>query len=94
LPLNAESVAYLTNECFLRQMASLPDRKDRTEVQDAIIHALYWFADAYGDRNPTMQFVKLWSCAECFFAIEKEEVTELNAKGIAAILAFAGFRVV
>lgn len=94
LPLNAESVAYVTNEYFLRQMASLPDRKDRTEVQDAIIHALYWFADAYGDRNPTMQFVKLWSCAECFFAIEKEEVTELNAKGIAAILAFAGFRVV
>jgi hypothetical protein len=41
-----------------------------------------------------MQFVKLWACAECFFAIEKEEVTELNAKGIAAILAFAGFRVV
>jgi hypothetical protein len=94
LPLNAGSVAYLTKECFLRQLAALPDRKDRSEVQDAIIRALYWFADAYGDRNPTMQFVKLWSCAECFFAIDKEDVTELNAKGIAAILTFAGFRVV
>lgn len=94
LPLSAESVAYLTKECFLRQLASLLDRKDRSELQDAIIRSLYWFADAYGDRNPTMQFVKLWSCAECFFAIEKEKVTELNAKGMAAILTFAGFHVI
>lgn len=52
------------------------------------------FADAYKDRNPTMQFVKLWSCAECFFAIEKDGVTELNAQGIAAVLTFGGYRIV
>jgi hypothetical protein len=35
-----------------------------------------------------MQFIKLWSSAECFFAIDKEEVTELNARGIAVMLTF------
>jgi len=40
-----------------------------------------------------MQFVKLWSCAECFFAVKREEITELNAKGIAAVLTFAGFNI-
>ena len=94
LPLSSESVAHLTKVCFLKQLASLPDLQDRSEIQNAIIRSIYWFADAYGDRNPTMQFVKLWSCAECFFAIDKEGVTDLNAKGFAAILTFAGFRII
>jgi Apea-like HEPN len=71
----------------------LADRQGQSELQNAIIRSVYWFADAYRDRNPTMQFVKLWSCAECFFAIDKE-VTDLNAKGIAAILTFAGFSII
>jgi hypothetical protein len=41
-----------------------------------------------------MQFVKLWTCAECYFAIDREGVTELNAKGITTILTFAGFKIV
>jgi hypothetical protein len=93
LPLSSESVAYLNRVCFLKQLASLPERTDRSELQDAIVRSLYWFADAYRDRNPTMQFVKLWSCAECFFAIQKEEVTKLNVNGIAAVLTFAGFNI-
>lgn len=94
LPLDSKSVEYLTQTCFLKQLASLPDRADRTELQDAIVRSVYWFADAYKDSNRTMKFVKLWSCAECFFAIDKEEVTELNAKGLAAVLTFAGFNIV
>ncbi len=94
LTLDSASVAYLTNACFLKQLASLPDREDRTDLQDAIIRSVYWFADAYRDPNKTMKFIKLWSCAECFFAIDKEQVTELNAKGLAAVLAFAGFNIV
>jgi hypothetical protein len=41
-----------------------------------------------------MQFVKLWSCIECFFAITDEKITEANAKGIAAILVFGGYQVI
>jgi len=93
LLLSSESVAYLTRECFLKRLASLQEPPKRSELEDAIVRSLYWFADAYKDRNPTMQFVKLWSCAECFFAIEKEGVTELNANGIAVILTFGGFKI-
>ncbi|HWQ89039.1 MAG TPA: hypothetical protein VN374_03605 [Desulfitobacteriaceae bacterium] len=100
LPIEAESVSYLTEFCFLHQLASLPDKANRDELQDAIVRSLYWFAEAYRDRNPTMQFIKLWSCAECFFAIkqqgetESKKITELNARGIASILAFAGYQIV
>jgi hypothetical protein len=47
-----------------------------------------------------MQFIKLWSCAECFFSVkekrttESEEITELNARGIASVLVFAGYQIV
>lgn len=93
LPVSAESVAYVNDQCFFRELAALPDCDRRNELQNAILTSVYWFADAYGDRNPTMQFVKLWSCMECFFSIEKDGVTELNAKGIAAVLTHAGYNV-
>ena len=100
LPFGSDSISYLIDQCFLHQLASLPDKTDRNELEDAIVRSLYWFAEAHQDRNPTMQFVKLWSCAECFFSVAKQgeteckDVTKLNARGIAAVLAFAGYQVI
>ena len=94
LPLDAASMERLNNECFLKQLASLPDRIQRTELQDAIVRSLYWIADAHSDRNPPMMFVKLWSCLECFFTIGHEGITEANARGIASILTFGGSGIV
>lgn len=91
---DTESVAYLYDVCFLKELSSMVEQTNRSELEDAIVRSLYWFAEAYRDRNPVMQFVKLWSCAECFFTIEKDKITELNAKGITAVLAFAGFQIV
>src|SRR5258708_17548219 len=91
LPLNAETVSYLRKECFLDRLAELLGLEERTELQDAIVRALYWFADAHADQNTTMRFIKLWSCAECFFAITDQDVTEANVRGIAAVLTFAGY---
>jgi hypothetical protein len=93
LPLNVELIAYLRNECFLDQLTELPVLNQKTELQESIERALYWFADAHGDRNTTMRFIKLWSCAECFFAITDKDVTEANARGMATILTFAGYGV-
>lgn len=93
LPIAADSLAYANKECFFQQLAALPDLDSRGQLQDAILSSLYWFADAYSDPNPTMKFVKLWSCMESFFSIEKEGVTDLNAKGIAAVLTYAGYNV-
>jgi hypothetical protein len=92
LPLGSESIAYLKEQCFLNQLSSLLDKSDCTELEDAIIRSLYWFADAYRDPNEIMQFLKLWTCAECFFSIG-EGLTELNAKGIAVILTYSGYNI-
>ena len=93
LPLKTELIEYLRKECFLDQMSSLMESTPKSEVEESIERALYWFADAHGDRNTTMRFVKLWSCAECFFAINEEEITEANARGIASVLTAAGYGV-
>jgi hypothetical protein len=94
LRIDSETITRLKRDYHLQQLCSLLERSARSELQDAIVRSTYWFADAYKDRNPTMQFVKLWSCAESFFAIEKDGITELNARGIATVLTFAGYRVV
>ena len=94
MPLNAESVAYLRRVCFLDRIVALLGEGERTEVQDAIVRALYWFGDAHGDRIPVMRFIKLWTCVECFFAIEDAGITEANARGIAALLTFTGYGIV
>lgn len=94
LPLSAESIAYLRRVCFLDRIMALIQEEQRTEVQDAIVRALYWFGDAHGDRNPVMRFIKLWTCVECFFAIEETEITEANTRGIAALLTFAGYGII
>ena len=94
LPLNQKVVTYLRKECFLDEFSKLPSKEDKTEIEEAVERALYWFADAHGDRNTTMRFIKLWSCVECFFTINKEEVTEANVReGIAITLTFAGYQV-
>jgi hypothetical protein len=33
------------------------------------------------------------SLAECFFAIDKDSISSLNAKGITTVLTFAGYNV-
>jgi hypothetical protein len=94
LPLNAESITYLRRVCFLDRITALLDEVQRTEVQNAIVRAVYWFGDAHGDRNPVMRFIKLWTCVECFFAIDDTEITEANARGIATLLTFVGYGII
>ena len=91
LPLNTDVVAYLRNQCFLNRLTELAGLGQKTELQDSIERALYWFADAHGDRDTTMRFIKLWSCAECFFAITDKNIPEANARGMASLLTFAGY---
>jgi hypothetical protein len=94
IKLDAEAVAYLNQQCLLNKIAQIIDATQRTELQDAIVRALYWFADAHRDRNPTMQFVKLWSCAESFFSIENQGISEIVTRGIATALVFSNYRLI
>jgi hypothetical protein len=94
LPFTAESLAHLNDVCFLAHLSSLPDRNDRSELENAIILSIYWFAESYRDRTQIMQFIKLWTCIECFFSIQKKDVVEMNAKGVSGVLVFSGFGII
>jgi len=94
LSLDTEQVKYLTDTCRLKEMTALIVEQSRSEIGEAVIRALYWFADAHIDRNCAMRLTKLWTCAESFFSLEKDRVTELNVSGIASILVFSGFQIV
>ena len=94
LPFTAESLAYLKETCFLEQMGALIDNPQPSELDISILRSIYWFSEAYKDRNPIMQFTKLWVCAESFFSGDREKIVSSNVKGITAILLFAGFNVI
>src|SRR5690554_24967 len=57
-----------------------------TEVESAIQRSIYWFFDAQADTIPEMQFVKFWSCIECFFSFEKEKTTAAIIEGLSLLL--------
>lgn len=88
---NDSSFAYLRDQCFLSRFSAIFEKRQRSEIEDSVIRALYWFGDAQSDRNITMRFIKLWSCVECFFSIRKEDITQLVTKGMATVLTFAGY---
>jgi len=62
-----------------------------SDVEEAINRAVYWYGDAHRDPVAVMQFVKYWSCIECFFSLGDAEVTESLALGVSTVLTFGHF---
>ncbi|MDE2419697.1 MAG: hypothetical protein KGO49_00750 [Gammaproteobacteria bacterium] len=71
---------------FHISLPKMVDKKNKNEIESAICRCLYWFGEAYKEPVLGMKFLKLWSCIECFFSIDHEEVTTANAVGIATVL--------
>lgn len=70
-------------------------KKDRTELEEAIARAAYWYSDAHRDPVAVMKLIKYWSCVEAFFSFGKDEpITHAVSTGLASILVFGGFRFV
>ncbi|TIL35949.1 HEPN domain-containing protein [Mesorhizobium sp.] len=69
-------------------------KNEKTEIEEAIERAVYWFSDAHRDSLTVMRIVKYWSCVEAFFSLEKEGVTHSVSSGLASILIYGGFRFV
>ena len=67
-------------------------KRDRTELEDAIARAVYWYGDAHRDPVRVMQFVKYWSCLECLLGGPGEQLTETLAVGVATVLTYGHFR--
>ncbi|MDC7703858.1 HEPN domain-containing protein [Vogesella indigofera] len=71
---------------------SILQSKDKTQLEEAIARAVYWYSDAHRDPVLVMQLVKYWSCVEAFFSFEQEEITHAVSSGLASILVFGGFQ--
>lgn len=67
---------------------------NKTELEEAIARAVYWYSDAHRDPVLVMKLVKYWSCVEAFFSFENEEITHAISAGLTSILVFGGFRFV
>jgi hypothetical protein len=73
---------------------SILQTNNRTQLEEAIAKAVYWYSDAQRDSVMVMRLVKYWSCVEAFFSFEKEEITHAVSTGLSSILVFGGFRFV
>lgn len=71
LRLDQDVLNYLRENCYLDELSTLIDQQPSTELEQAIVHAIYWLAEASRDKSALLKFIKLWTCAESFFAIEK-----------------------
>lgn len=91
--INSEILEYLKTNLFFDDFFNILEKELKTEVEDAIIKSVYWFCEASKDNNDTMKFVKLWSCIECFFSITDKGISEANAKGLACMLVYGGYRI-
>ena len=91
LEIDQERSAHLHDWPPMRRGFELVANLERNHLEECIARALYWFADAQRDSVPVMQFVKLWSCAECFFAADNEQISENAATGLATVLKFGDY---
>jgi len=80
-----------TGEHTWQALCALIEKSDRTETEQAICRAIYWYSDAHREGDPTMQLIKYWSCIEAFFTLQNEQVTEAVSSGIAAVLVYGPY---
>lgn len=91
--LTKEILEYFKKDLFFDNFFEILENNSMVEVDEAILRSVYWYGEAIKDNNKTMKFIKLWSCIECFFSINKDEISESNAKGLACILVYGGYRI-
>lgn len=86
---NGSDMARMVYRAFPILQAS-----DRTQLEEAIARAVYWYSDAHRDPVLVMKLVKYWSCVEAFFSFEDEAITHSVSAGLTSLLVFGGFHFV
>lgn len=79
---------------MIHRALDIVQASERTELEEAIARAVYWYSDAHRDSVLVMKLVKYWSCVEAFFSFENEEITHAVSAGLTSILVFGGFQFV
>ncbi|MEN6334636.1 MAG: hypothetical protein ABFE01_10260 [Phycisphaerales bacterium] len=92
LSLDDKQLAYLKQTCFFDELVAIIEKDDRNQLEDAIAKAIHWFGDACNDKENVGKWIKLWSCIECFFSGNLADITESNARGVATLLYYGGYR--
>ena len=90
LEINATFMEQFTCGGVLERILKIFESDSRTQLENAIMRAVYWFSDAQRDVLPVMKFIKYWSCIETFFSDDKN-ITQSLSIGITSVLVFGGF---
>lgn len=85
-------VDELRERCFFNDWITVLSKNNKTELEEAILTAIYWIGEAQNDFDYESAFIKYWIALETLFTISKENITESLSKGIAVLLAFGGYR--
>lgn len=67
---------------------------DRTDLEEAIAKAVYWFSDAHRDPVAVMKLIKYWSAVETFFSSDIAKITHSVSVGLAGVLVYGGYKFV
>ncbi|OPY05707.1 MAG: hypothetical protein A4E61_00200 [Syntrophorhabdus sp. PtaB.Bin184] len=92
LKLEPDVVKQIRSECFFDELSKLIDKNGRNELEEAVVKSVFWMGEAQKDRLAASVWTKLWSCMECFFTLGTDRITEQNARGIASILLYGGYK--
>lgn len=91
LPINSELLNNLRECYFFDDWSFICSKQNKTELEEAILTAIYWIGEAQNDFTYESAFIKYWIALETLFSISKKEVTESLARGIAILSAFGGY---
>ena len=91
--IDQETLVYLQRSCFLDELASVVEKKNRNQLEEAIARGIFWFGEAQADGTKAGTWIKLWSSIESFFSVENEDIAEANSRGLAALLTYSGLRI-
>jgi hypothetical protein len=91
IPIDRRIADHIETDPYLQHALRLGARDDLSELEQSLVRALFWFADAQSDTVAVMQLVKFWSCAEVIFASEREHITKSVSEGVAGAIVFCGF---
>jgi len=94
LPINIRDsdVKYLLASEWFVELTRIIQDENGSDVEKSVRRAIYWFFDAQADTSIEMQFVKFWSCIECFFSFDNSGQTTTKIKrGLTALLKLGNF---
>lgn len=91
LTIKKESADGLMESSWFTFIANIIQKNETNELEFAMRRAVYWFFDAQSDTSLEMKFIKFWSCIECFFSFEKNNVTKSITQGVVTLLCIGRF---